>query len=321
MLYFKLPFTESLYTFEGPSSSEYLNFASFEGEETVKFKGQLKVCTEKQLLESEVFASELEQPPSLEVQSREDYEDKLRASLGVIKEKKLEKLVLSRRKVVPFKKLSLTRSFLNLTRRYPEAFCYVFTHESGAWIGAFSELLGSYDLRTGEFKTMSVAGTLTLDKDWGEKELEEQAAVTRFIEKTLSLYAREIEKSSTYSHPSGEIKHLRTDFTCQLPKDSLQPLIKALHPTPAVLGMPKDVCLKALKELEPHPRELYAGYSHLRLGDCLYFYVNLRCARLFKSEAHLFVGGGITAKSDIETEFQETELKALAVLNQLALEL
>jgi isochorismate synthase len=38
--------------------------------------------------------------------------------------------------------------------------------------------------------------------------------------------------------------------------------------------------------------------------------VNLRCAQLFRNQAFLYLGGGLTAQSNVEEEWQETENKA-----------
>lgn len=317
MLYFKLPFTSDFFTLQGDSSKDFLEFVSFDTKNTLSFKGTLEKVSGKEILQTEFFSSELIESSELKVQTREKYEEKLKESIELIKKHKLDKLVLSRRKLINYDKLSLSKSFLNLTKAYPKAFSYVFAKGSESWIGAFSELLGEYNIDTREFKTMSLAGTLPIEEEWEVKEKEEQAAVTRYIESILRKYSKEIKTSETYSHPSGPIKHLRTDFSCQIKPENLDSLIQDLHPTPAVLGAPKDLCRQLLERLEPYPREFYAGYSKLKIGNKLYYFVMLRCAKLYKNSAHLFVGGGITAKSNIEKEFEETELKAQAIGNHL----
>lgn len=317
MLYFKLPFSSDLYTLQGEPSKDSLQFISFDEKKTLSFKGTLEKVSEKQILDSEFTSSQLTDSSELIPQTREQYNERLEEAIALIKEHKLDKLVLSRRKLIAYKELSLSKSFLNLTKAYPKAFSYVFAQGTESWIGAFSELLGEYDLLTGQFKTMSLAGTLPLEEEWEVKEIEEQAAVNRYMESVLSKYSSEIKTSETYSHPSGSIKHLRTDFSCQVNPKDLDALIQDLHPTPAVLGTPKDLCIQLLENLEPYPREFYGGYSRLKVGNKLYFFVTLRCAKLFTRSAHLFVGGGITAKSSVEKEFQETELKAQAIGNQL----
>jgi isochorismate synthase len=43
--------------------------------------------------------------------------------------------------------------------------------------------------------------------------------------------------------------------------------------------------------------------------------VNLRCAQITADRAYLFLGGGFTADSVVESEWQETENKARTLLN------
>ena len=165
---------------------------------------------------------------------------------------------------------------------------------------------------------MSLAGTLAIDEDWTSKELEEQQPVTDYISTILTKYSGEVFQSETYDHPSGNIKHLRTDFKAQIQRDDLEKIISELHPTPAVCGFPKDFCKKAISQFEDRPRSLYAGYIKVETDESIQFFVNLRCAELFQNAALLYVGGGITADSSPEKEWQETELKAGAVLKNLS---
>ena len=63
--------------------------------------------------------------------------------------------------------------------------------------------------------------------------------------------------------------------------------------------------------LEPSPRSLYAGYwGAWRWYGRTELMVNIRCLRIQKELAVLHVGGGITAESDPDSEWEETEQKA-----------
>ena len=46
-------------------------------------------------------------------------------------------------------------------------------------------------------------------------------------------------------------------------------------------------------------------------------YVNLRCAQLKRESISLYVGAGITAESDAEQEWEETQNKAQTILQAL----
>ena len=166
---------------------------------------------------------------------------------------------------------------------------------------------------------MSLAGTLPVDEEWSEKEIEEQKPVTNYISEILKKYVTlsEVEESETYNHISGNIKHLRTDFTAKIEDNRLEELIEELHPTPAVCGIPKEFCKEKIIEIEQYNREFYAGYIKIETEEEIYYFVNLRCAKIYKNQVIAFAGGGITALSSPEKEWRETELKSQAILHHL----
>ena len=77
------------------------------------------------------------------------------------------------------------------------------------------------------------------------KNLEEQAIVSRFVERHLRETAVDVRKSDTYSLHTGNIQHLCTDFSFTLEQPGqVTQLLAKLHPTPAVCGLP---CPEAFK--------------------------------------------------------------------------
>ena len=321
MLYFRYPFSNQIYTTDQEEGKNSVRFVSFDQSENIDFQGNIKPISLLEFLESEMSSEII---PSTLVDFKEEkernYLNKIHEVIDFIKDNQLSKLVISRRKLVDFEaqRINLTQTFLNLIEAYPNAFVYFFIQNEKCWIGAFSEVLGKFNKKTSEFETMSLAGTLAIDEDWTSKELEEQQPVTDYISTILTKYSGEVFQSETYDHPSGNIKHLRTDFKAQIQRDDLEKIISELHPTPAVCGFPKDFCKKAISQFEDRPRSLYAGYIKVETDESIQFFVNLRCAELFQNAALLYVGGGITADSSPEKEWQETELKAGAVLKNLS---
>lgn len=314
MIFFKLPNSETLYTTNSNSNLIEVRFFPFlKSENSIDISGSIE---EAQSIEINV---NLSKSPDFIAENKAQYLQNLEAVIETIVENNLPKLVYSRRKIVPFNQIELKKSFENICKTYPNAFRYIFYSENECWIGAFSEVLGKYNKKTSEFETMSLAGTLKIDEEWTEKEIEEQKPVTHYIKNILETYSNEVEMSETYTHPSGNIKHLRTDFKANIKTENLDELIANLHPTPAVCGVPKDFCTEKIKEFEIYPRELYAGYIKIEMQDTIYYFVNLRCAKIFENSAHLFVGGGITSQSNPEKEWQETELKSEAVLKNLVI--
>ncbi|MCY0978115.1 chorismate-binding protein [Chryseobacterium wangxinyae] len=320
MIYFKFPFNEKMYSIEENSDKKSVIFKSFDQAESINFNGNIFEASniDKRLSSKSLIQEESDFSP----ESHHEYLEKLHKVIKIVKENNLQKLVLSRRKIFKdFSEINLEQSFKNLCQSYPNAFRYLFTKNGNTWIGAFSEVLGKYNKTTHEFETMSLAGTIPVSETWSTKEIEEQKPVSSYIRNVLQKFRKdsEIWESETYDHISGNIKHLRTDFKLKISAEDLDAIIEELHPTPAVCGIPKDFCKEKIQELEKFPRELYAGFIRIETDEFIQYFVNLRCAKLYRDAVHLFVGGGITAESDPDKEWMETELKSEAVLKNLSL--
>jgi len=208
--------------------------------------------------------------------------------------------------------------FHELEQLYPSAFVYLISSEEfGTWIGATPEIMmkgESYN-----YRTVALAGTKLKNDDspWRKKEVGEQQYVADFIEQTIRRIDQqaEIHKSETIEKVSGPVKHLNTDFQIKT-KESPWRLVRALHPSPAVSGIPKEKAVQFIQNNELHNRSLYTGVIGL-VGDYTHLFVNLRCMQLFEDEACLYVGGGITEYSHADEEWQETKNKALTLTSVL----
>lgn len=321
MIYFKFPFDEKLYSTDENSGENPISFYSFDGLKRLDFEGKIIELSPENFNQTSISSKILSEDKSgFEAETKEEYLKNLEKVIAVIKEHQLPKLVYSRRKIfTDFEEINLNESFNHLCQSYPNAFRYIFINDENSWMGAFSEVLGKFSKRTYEFETMSLAGTLPVSENWSKKEIEEQKPVTSYIRNILNQYSENVTESETYDHISGNIKHLRTDFKAKIKPENLDQIIQELHPTPAVCGIPKDFCREEIQKIEKFPRELYAGYIKIETEDTVQYFVNLRCSKLYKNAVHLFVGGGITAQSNPEKEWIETELKSEAVLKNLAI--
>jgi isochorismate synthase len=208
--------------------------------------------------------------------------------------------------------------FQALRRSYPHAFTYLLNHPyAGLWCGASPELL----LRGNEstFETTSLAGTQKINRDgryhWGEKEREEQAMVSQHIRDTLKdVGAKDLRESEVYTSVAGNVAHPKTDFSFTFRKAPSE-VAGALHPTPAVEGLPVGASKELIDRCEGHERGLYTGFLGRLDERSAQLYVNLRCMQIGAEEAAIYVGGGITAASRLEAEWEETRLKAKTLLN------
>jgi len=235
-----------------------------------------------------------------------------------------EKVVPSRVKIVKGAFISqLGLIFTMLCQSYPNAFVYIFNNGDHLWMGATPEpfLLAS----NGTMQTVSLAGTkpysdenLNIGK-WNSKERLEQEYVTRYISGVVSHFnLTQVELQGPYTRKAGNLLHLCTDFSfpSEELKGRLGQFLDCLHPTPAVCGMPYKLSLDLLLKIEKHNREYYAGYlGPVGLDNNMSLFVNLRCMKIWTDRVALFVGGGITADSVPEDEWQETEIKAETLLS------
>lgn len=118
------------------------------------------------------------------------------------------------------------------------------------------------------------------------------------------------------------IVHLHTPITGELvePRHVLD-LVAALHPTPAVGGVPTAAALAWVAGHEFVPRGWYAGPIGFfdRAGDGE-FAVALRAGVIRGAMAVVHAGAGIVADSVADREFAETELKAAVLLVALGVD-
>ena len=244
--------------------------------------------------------------------------------------------------------------FQELLVTYPTAFVYLWYHpQVGLWLGATPETL--LKLEGSSFKTMALAGTQqfagSMEVNWGEKERQEQQFVTDSILENLiksGVSSSEVESSEPYTAKAGNLLHIRTDITGKIPNSKFQIpkpgsrnspedsglkiLISALHPTPAVCGLPKEKAKKFILSEENYDREFYTGFlgelnlqsssnrsrNKRNVENLAYrtvkketaLFVNLRCMKLEGEAAALYIGGGITKDSSPEAEWEETVNKS-----------
>jgi len=118
----------------------------------------------------------------------------------------------------------------------------------------------------------------------------------------------------------ARLQHLETEISARLPEGtSALTVLEALHPTPAVCGVPRDAALEFLHEEEPFERGWYAGpVGWFDLDGNGVFVPALRCAVVQDLRWRLFAGAGIVEGSDPGLEWDETSIKFEPMLRALA---
>lgn len=234
------------------------------------------------------------------------------------------KLVLSRRKTVRLAESpSPTALFADACARYPRCFIALFsTPSSGTWLVATPELL--IERRGVECHTMALAGTMEYigdpDPRWSGKNIREQQCVADYIREAITPYAADITVDGPHTVLAAGLVHLRSDFSFRL-SDSchLGGIIDALHPTPAVCGLPAAEARDFIVGSEHSGRAYYSGFcGPVGIGGRTALFVTLRCMRLRSGACDLFAGGGLLADSTEASEWEETEAKMKTMHNLLS---
>jgi menaquinone-specific isochorismate synthase len=225
-----------------------------------------------------------------------------------------------------------------LGRRHPDCYRFGYRADDAWFVGATPERLVT---RTGDrVRTQALAGSIAVPAREGRatsedeqtaavallasgKDRGEQALVVQTIERVLGPLCTEL-------HVPGQpeirvlrhVLHLETPIAGVLRQPThVLALVAALHPTPAVGGVPTSTALRWIATHEPQPRGWYAapvGWFD-RHGDGE-FAVAIRSGLLAGTRAYLYAGAGIVMDSDPEAEFEETRLKQRTVLDALGVE-
>lgn len=261
-----------------------------------------------------------------------NFQSTVRSALQSIQNQDYKKLVLAHaidvHSDVPFQ---WGRSLHHLRQLHPD--CCIFSVGNGKgqnFIGASPERL--LNIHNRRLITDALAGsaprgqTVAEDVDLAqrllnsEKEQREHQLVVEFIAQQL----RALGLHPDFAEIPGllqlsNIQHLHTPIQASIPPH-LHPLevVAALHPTPAVAGMPRQTACEQILQYEQFDRSLYAApLGWVDAQGNAEFIVGIRSALLDGKRARLYAGAGIVAGSDPDREFAEVKLKLQALLRGL----
>lgn len=224
-----------------------------------------------------------------------------------------QKLVLSRSIVIPRTgEETPMQLFQRACDHYPRMMItLVYTPQSGLWLVSTPEILLAGDGH--QWHTIALAGTMKYEDDlrWSDKNIQEQRFVATYITHQLEQFTHDFTEEGPRTARAGHLAHLRSDFRFSLPDHtSVGALLHALHPTPAVCGLPKQASFRFILQHEHHDRSYYSGFmGSLFLNGQTNLFVTLRCMQLFSDAYRLYAGGGLLKDSVEEQEWQETETK------------
>ncbi len=218
-------------------------------------------------------------------------------------------------------------------RRLESSFGSSYRYSVDGFVGASPELLVEIDGRT--VRSHPLAGTAPrtgdLDRDRriaehllaSTKDQVEHRVVIDVIHDTLLPWCSYLDWEPEPSIITvANVQHLGTQMEGRLsaPPPTVLELVRALTPTPALGGHPRETALRMIAEVEGVERGRYGGAvgwtdAH---GNGTWA-VAIRCAELSEDRcrARLWAGGGIVADSDPLTELAETQAKFQAMLSAL----
>ena len=258
-----------------------------------------------------------------------EWKSNVNSALEEIESGKVQKIVLSRK--VDFK-IETTICFENilsaLSERYPRCYVFAFRKNDSTFFGASPEKLAK--VSEGWIEADALAGSINrgeTEKEDSEfeknllnsrKDLAEQNIVVSFIQDSFSNFCDEIYFEK---HPVirklPNIQHLWTPIKGRIKEDqSIFSILKKLHPTPAICGVPWNVARSSIAKMESYPRGLYTGmigwFNFYNEGE---FAVAIRTALIKDGLIHAFAGCGIVKGSNPDIEYAESELKLKPILS------
>ena len=258
---------------------------------------------------------------------KSQYRDALAKGIELINTGDLDKLVLATRQLLSLKKPLDPLKLLARLRVQQTNSCRFLWQKNNdeSFFGASPERLIS--LNQNDLLIDALAGTAKKDDDGNEllassKDLREHHFVVNSIVEEL---LRNGINASYQSQPKlitqGHLIHLHTLIQAFVKNKLPLSLVEALHPTPAVAGLPIGKSLSWLRALEPFDRQTYASpVGWIDTNQNSEFRVAIRYGKVKGKELQLFAGAGLVKGSTVQGEMQEVALKFEVLRNQLNLE-
>ncbi|MFC6768888.1 isochorismate synthase, partial [Natrinema soli] len=200
-----------------------------------------------------------------------EWTDQVETALERIAAGRLAKVVLAQALSVDLEgPVDVPATLERLARQYPNCYRFLVAHDvGGTFFGAPPERLVSK--RGGRVETEALAGSVPR----GESPVEDEAHVERMradakfqhehglvvdaIREQLAPFARDLTVREQTIRRLATIQHLQTPIEAVLEGDRhVLEIVEALHPTPAVGGVPPDAAWETIRDAEPFDRGWYA---------------------------------------------------------------
>ncbi len=199
--------------------------------------------------------------------------------------------------------------------------------EGECWWGLSPELL--LDWKAGQARSMALAGTrrrgetpgedeaLARELMQSEKDQREQGIVTQWIEERFRECGLQPQRSERSLHRLSALQHLLSWVSASATRDQALELLTTLHPSPALLGSPRENSLAWLRANESLSRGLYGGIVGCLSDTGFSAHVMIRGVRTRDRVSELYAGTGLVRGSRPDEEWQEGEAKLAAIYKLL----
>ncbi|WP_347862508.1 isochorismate synthase [Salimicrobium sp. PL1-032A] len=289
----------------------------------------MKIEEEKhQLLRAGEETSEEVRLEGVEEVRPEEWKKTIEEATEELKSGSLQKIVLAREVRLTFNApASITSVLQDLSEMQNASYVFCYEHGGAYFVGATPERL--VKVENDELFSACLAGTIRRggteedDDALGDELLAdsknrvEHEYVVRMIRNAVERYAEAVdvpEEPSLYK--LRNLQHLYTPVQARL-KDgfSLLDVVKDLHPTPALGGLPQQEAVDYIRKHEFMNRGWYASpIGWIDGGLNGEFAVAIRSALIRENRASLFAGCGVVESSDPESEYEETQVKLKPML-------
>ncbi|PKC54748.1 Isochorismate synthase [Rhizophagus irregularis] len=268
---------------------------------------------------------------SYEERNKVEYLNSVQKVANLIKNKEAQKVVFVRALSLQFKdKVTSPQVLSQIINEQPESYLFGLEREGLLFFGASPERL--VKVNNGKAYSSCIAGSIkrgkTAEEDFAlgqsllndAKNLGEHQYVVEMIKDTFA------KNCIHYTVPKNprllkirHIQHLYTPVEGQLNDNAnILQLVKDLHPTPALGGVPRQQALSIIRQVEPMNRGLYAApLGWIDAEGNGEFAVAIRSGALIENSAILYAGGGIVAESEPISEYEETLVKFRSMLRVL----
>ncbi len=255
--------------------------------------------------------------------------DNVNKALREIDSGSVQKIVLSRQVNLELEsKTNITKILEKLGENYPRCYVFAFRKNKSIFFGASPEKLAK--ISNGIIEADALAGSISRGKTEEEdtalaetllaskKDLAEQKIVVSFIKNSFTHFCDNvIYEKHPIIRKLPNIQHLWTPIKGEVSSEqSIFSILKELHPTPAICGVPWTKARDSIIEMEPHDRGLFSGmigwFNFNNEGE---FAVAIRSALLKEKTIYAFAGCGIVNGSVPEIEYAESELKLRPIIS------